>query len=73
MTFFEEENILDEKGKDNFNSSIYKDTFNFTKIEEGIEQKLNNLRQDTLMFLIYFTKYSNILMTKYAWSLSPVI
>lgn len=73
MTFFEEENIFDENGKDNFNSSIYKDTFNFTKIEEGIEQKLNNLRQDTLMFLIYFTKYSNILMTKYAWSLSPVI
>lgn len=76
MTFFEDDrNILaDEFTPDKkFNDNVYKSTFDFTKIENGIEQKLNNLRQDTMMFLIYFTTYSNILMTKYAWSLLPAI
>lgn len=73
MTFFEEDINLEEHDRNNFNTGIYKETFNFTKIEEGIEQKLNNLRVDTIMFLIFFTTYSNALMTKYAWSLTPVL
>ena len=75
MTFFDEENILKDEliPGDKFNTDIYKSTFDFTKIENGIEQKLNNLRIDTMMFLIYFTKYANILMTKYAWSVSPIL
>lgn len=74
MTFFEEDVIYDESvEKDNFNSNIYKSCFDYTKIENGIEQKINNLKQDTIMFLIYFTNYANALMTKYAWDLSPVI
>ena len=75
MTFFDEENVLKDDliPGDKFNTDIYKSTFDFTKIENGIEQKLNNLRIDTMMFLIYFTKYSNILMTKYAWSVLPIL
>ena len=75
MTFFDENKVLEEEfvPDKKFNDNIYKSTFDFTKIENGIEQKLTNLRHDTMMFLIYFTYYSNILMTKYAWSLAPAI
>ena len=75
MTFFDDNQILADEFQPNkkFSADMYKATFDFTKIENGIEQKLNNLRLDTMMFLIYFTNYSNILMTKFAWDLSPVI
>lgn len=73
MTFFDENKPLNDEFSPKINDNIYKSTFDFTKIENGIEQKLNNLKHDTLMFLIYFTTYANILMTKFAWNQSPAM
>ena len=50
------------------NSDIYNVCWNYTKINQGFEQKLNNLRIDTMMFLIYFTTYSNMIMSRFKWS-----